>query len=223
MKIGIFDSGHGGRYALVLCQSALPQHQFIGFFDHKNAPYGDKKADEVYELTKAGMNNLFDQKCKLVLIACNTASSRGLRRLQESNPGKEILGCLVPAVQSAIERGGRRLGVLATQHTVDTKKYPREAFKVDPLVKTFPLATPKLVPWIEAGQHESDKCRAYLRQHIQILIENQQIDTLILGCTHYHVFKSWAQQQFPTLNIISSAEAQAEKLVDYLARHPELK
>jgi len=223
MKIGIFDSGYGGRFALKQCEALLPQHEFVGFFDHANAPYGDRTSEEIYELTKAGMNNLFDQKCDLVLIACNTASSQALRQLQESLPDKKVLGCLIPAIEAAIEAGGQNIGVIATQHTVDTKKYHREAFKVDPSVKVFPVATPKLVPWIEAGAQETNECQDYLQQHIQNLVEHHSIDTLILGCTHYSVLKTVTQKAFPDLKIIDSAQAQAEKLVDYLEHHPEIK
>lgn len=244
MKIGIFDSGHGGRLALEKCRALLPEHDFIGFFDHANAPYGDRSPEDIYDLTETGMNNLFDQKCKIVLLACNTASARGLRKLQEAYPQKKVLGCLVPAIQTAIDKSSnlrdrsRHIGVLATRHTVESKKYQREAFKVDPLAKVFPVATPKLVPWIETYQKnlltnppEKGELKGvwpqevieYLQQHIQTLIDQHHIDTLILGCTHYSALKSTVEALFPQLKIIDSAQAQAEKLVDYLEHHPELK
>ena len=222
MKIGIFDSGYGGRFTLKKCQALLPPHEFIGFFDHANAPYGNRSAEEIYHLTEAGINKLFDQNCDLVLVACNTAASQSLRQLQEDLPHKKMLGCLVPAIESSIEAGGNHIGIIATTYTVETKKYQREAFKVDPAVKVFPVATPKLVPWIEAGKQDSQECQTYLAVHIQNLIENHQIDTLILGCTHYSVLKMVIEKAFPQLKIIDSAEAQAEKLVDYLERHTEL-
>lgn len=133
-----------------------------------------------------------------------------------------MLGCLIPAIETAIEQGGTQVGIIATRHTVATKKYQREAFKINPIVKVFPIATPKIVPWIEAGQADSDECREYITEHIQTLVDQHHIDTLILGCTHYHVLKPWCETHFPTLKVISSAEAQAEKLVDYLERHLEL-
>ena len=229
MKIGIFDSGYGGKLALQQCQKRIPQHEFIGFFDHKNAPYGDRSPEEIYKLTSHGVNNLFDQDCKLVLLACNTASARALRTMQEAEPDKKVLGCLIPAIEAALENQPkqkfeppRRIGIIATRHTVDTRKYQREAFKIAPLAKVFPIATPKLVPWIEAGETDSKACQDYLKVHIQTLIDEHQIDTLILGCTHYSALKTIVKNLFPSLLIIDSAQAQAEKLVDYLARHPEL-
>lgn len=223
MKIGIFDSGLGGRSVLEKCQALLPQHEFVGIFDHTNAPYGDKTPEEILALTEIGMNKLFDQKCQLVLLACNTASARGLRKLQETHPERKVLGCLVPAIQTAIEAGGRTVGILATRHTVKTRKYQREAFKIDPSVKVFPIATPKLVPWIEARQQTSTECQTYLKQHVQALIDQHDINILILGCTHYSVLKKDVEALFPSLPVIDSAQAQAEKLVDYLERHSEFK
>lgn len=183
-----------------------------------------------FMITLNEVNNLFDQDCKLVLLACNTASARALRTMQEAEPNKKILGCLIPAIETALENEPerkstepRQIGIIATRHTVETRKYQREAFKIDPLAKIFPIATPKLVPWIEAGEAESELCHDYLKYHIQTLINKHQIDTLVLGCTHYSALKVSVKRLFPSLLIIDSAQAQAEKLVDYLAMHPELK
>jgi glutamate racemase len=228
MKIGIFDSGFGGKLALEKCQVLLPQHEFIGFFDHKNAPYGDRSAEEIYGLTLAGVNHLFSQDCTLVLLACNTASARALRKIQETYPTKKLLGCLIPAIEEALEvrieppTELRKIGIIATRHTVRTKKYQREAFKINPRAKVYPIATPKLVPWIETGEAESLACRNYLIQKIQSLIDQHQIDTLILGCTHYSALQNIVKDIFPHLLIIDSAEAQSLKLKDYLQRHAEL-
>ncbi len=222
MNIGIFDSGYGGKYTLACCKSLLPKQDFIGFFDHKNAPYGERTTNEIFDLTNIGLNNLFDQNCVLTLIACNTACSQALPKLQNKYSDRKILGCLIPAVETALDVGGKRIGVIATAYTVNTKKYQREFFKLDQRSKVFPLATPKLVPWIEAGQHETSECLDYLTTAIEQLITEHQIDTLILGCTHYHLLRNFVAKTFPDLKLVDSASAQAEKLVDYLKRHPEL-
>lgn len=223
MKIGIFDSGLGGHFTLEKCQNLFPEHEFIGFFDHANAPYGDKSADEICRLTENGVQHLWSQNCNLVLIACNTACTKALRQLQEKYPHHKILGCLIPAIEIALDSGNKRIGLMATSRTIASKKYQREAFKINPHAKIFGLATPELVPWIEAGKENSSVCRNYLHKHIKALIDTHQIETLILGCTHYSALKSTIKKLFPNLIVVDSAETQALKLGNYLQRHPELK
>lgn len=222
MKIGIFDSGFGGRFTLEKCKARLPNIEFIGFFDHANAPYGDKTHAEIINLTAIGVDNLFQQGCHIVLIACNTACTQALSRLQAQDRRRKILGCLVPATEIAVDSGTLSIGIIGTSRTVESLKYNREVFKINQKAKIHSLATPKLVPWIEAEQQASQECQAYLKQHIQTLIDNHHIDSLILGCTHYSAIKGHVEAIFPQLKIIDSAEAQAEKLVDYLNRHLEL-
>ena len=222
MKIGVFDSGLGGHYTLEKCQKLYPQHTFVGFFDSHNAPYGDKTVAEVYRLTEAGVNNLFDQECSLVLIACNTACTQALRRLQEKYSNRNILGCLIPAAEMAVDLGATKIGLIGTTRTIQSKKYEREVFKLNPRAKIFSTATPKLVPWIELSQEQGSECKRYLERVIQTLINKHDITTLILGCTHYSILKSTLEGLFPNISFVDSSEAQAEKLSDYIMRHPEL-
>ena len=220
MKIGIFDSGMGGNFSLAVMQQKIPQHKYVLFCDHKNAPYGNKSPEQILELTTKGCDYLFSQNCQIVLLACNTACARSLRALQESRPHQKILGCLVPAIEMAIEQGGERIGLIATKHTIETKKYHREAFKVNPQVKIFDAATPELAGWIENGKQETE-ISDYLKEKIGPLI-TQEIDTLILGCTHYHILKPHIEALFPNINIVDSVDAQAEKFIDYLNRHSKV-
>ncbi|NCP67195.1 glutamate racemase [bacterium] len=223
MKIGVFDSGLGGHFTLDKCKPLMPEHEFIGFFDQTNAPYGDKSQAEILQLTESGVNELFAEDCDLVLIACNTACTQALRRLQEKYPDRKILGCLIPAAEMAVDSEAISIGLIGTSRTIESKKYERETFKINPRAKIHGLATPKLVPFIEAGNSDDLECEIYLKEKIQMLINEHQIKTLILGCTHYSVLKARVTKLFPTLEVIDSAEAQALKLVGYLMRHPELK
>lgn len=222
MKIGVFDSGLGGHFTLKKCEELLPQHEFIGFFDQANAPYGDRSQQEILDLTETGVNELFAQDCDLVLIACNTACTQALRRLQEKYAHHKILGCLVPAAETAVDTTSKHIGLIGTQRTIDSKKYDREIFKINPRARLHSLATPKLVPFIENNLALSTEALASLKESIERLIKAEKIETLILGCTHYSVFYDHLKINYPELNIVDSAAAQAEKLVDYLERHPNI-
>ncbi len=218
MKIGIFDSGMGGKFALEVISKKLPEHTYEIFCDHQNAPYGNKTPEIVFNLTEQGLQKLWAQNCDLILLACNTACSDALRKLQIKYRGKRILGCLIPAIEVAIENSDGRIGLIATKHTVASKKYDREMKNLSSNHLLFSEPTPKLVPWIENGEASSTECEAYWTEKIEALIQ-KNIDTLILGCTHYHVLKLPIEKKFPQLKIVDSVEAQAEKLVDYLQRH----
>jgi len=222
MKIGIFDSGLGGHFTLIKCEALLPQHEFVGYFDTINAPYGDRPQSDILKFTETGINTLFQQHCDLVLIACNTACTQALRRLQEKHVHHKILGCLIPAAETAADTHALNIGLIGTQRTIDSKKYDREIFKINQKAKLYSLATPKLVPFIEGDLALSDEALNYLCQSVETLIENHHIETLILGCTHYSVYKDWLNLKYPHLTVIDSAEAQAIKLGNYLKRHPEL-
>ncbi len=214
MKIGIFDSGLGGLFLMKPIVEALPQYDYIYLGDTANLPYGDKSPDEVYRLALASVKYLLQHDCVLVLVMCNTISAEALRRLQ--GEGYRALGIIIPTVE---EVRGERIGVLATQGTVNSETYIKEIHKLLPNAHVFQQAAPKLVPIIESGKKVSD---TLLHEYLEPLLANN-IDTLILGCTHYVVLKDLVRQLVPkNVRIISQDELIADKVRDYLSSHPEI-
>src|SRR3989344_1137163 len=213
MKIGIFDSGLGGLFLMKPIVEALPQYDYLYLGDTANLPYGDKSPDEVYKLARAAVKYLSEHDCALVLVMCNTISAEALRKLQ--GEGYRALGIIIPTVESIT---GNRIGVLATQGTVNSKTYIKEIHKLIPHAQVFQHAAPKLVPMIEAG--ELTGIELILKSYLEPLIANH-MDTLILGCTHYPILKSQIEQFLPpNVRLICQNEIISEKLISYLTRHP---
>lgn len=214
MKIGIFDSGLGGLITLHGARGALASYDVVYLGDTKNLPYGDKTQEEIYALTKRALDFLKAQDCAIIFLFCNTASAMALRQLQHE--GYRTLGIIIPTVEEAT---GSRIGILATQSTVDSGKYPAEIKKPHPNAQVFQQAAPKLVPLIESGNAISD---ALLLTYLNPLI-HQNIKVLILGCTHYAILKTQIKKLIPhDIKIISQDEIIGPKITDYLARHPEI-
>lgn len=228
MKIGFFDSGLGGLIVLKAVAKELPDFDYIYYGDTKNLPYGDKSESEIFELTKAGVGELFARDCVLVIIACNTASAETLRKLQDdylvnNYPDRRILGVIIPTVETVIEDQVSEVLLIATTRTVNSGKYNLELKKrVGDKIILHTVATPGLVPLIEGQRHTEALGIAATAIENQI-IEHRNISTVILGCTHYTLLKSDLEQQFPTLNFISQDEVIPEKLKNYLKAHNEIK
>ncbi len=224
MKIGFFDSGLGGLILLEATAAALPQYDYLYYGDTANVPYGDKTEGEIFELSKAAMQYLFEAGCLLVIIACNTASAETLRRLQDeylptAYPDRRILGVIIPTIETLATSGAAHALLLATTRTVTSQKYERELeLKGVAGVTLHGVAMPQLVPLIEAG----DVAGAHTLAASTIASESTAGDAVILGCTHYTLLKGALRQQFPDRTFIAQDELIPEKVRDYLVRHPEL-
>jgi len=221
LKIWILDSGMGWHYALLDIKSHFPQYEYETYLDHKNAPYGNKSGEEIFELTEIGCRELWDKWCNLILIACNTICAETLRKLQYSNPNKKILGCIIPSVEVAVEISHKHIGLLATQFTINTKKYDREIEKLSPEHILHSTATPELAGFVEKWISHHRYTLEYLDARIEKLLEDN-IDTIILWCTHYTVFYEHISLKYPQLKIVDSARTQTIKLWEYLQKHSEL-
>lgn len=226
--IGIFDSGFGGLNILRKITEELPQYDYIYLGDTMRAPYGNRPLETIFEFTKKAVDFLFAQNCELIILACNTASSDALRKIQHEYlptkypKDKRVLGVIVPAVEEAIKQSAnKKIGVIATESTVASGSFIREVKKLEPRAEIFQKACPLLVPIVEAGEENSPAVDIMLKDYIQPLLD-QKIDTLILGCTHYGILEDKIKKITGNIKIISEGGIVAEKLKDYLKRHPEI-
>jgi glutamate racemase len=224
MKIGVFDSGLGGHTILNAIRERLPLYDYIYYGDTKNLPYGDKTEEEIYGLTKHAVIELFERGALLVIIACNTASAESLRGLQDTilegkYADRRILGVIIPTIETLIDVSADKALLIGTNRTVNSKKYERELAKRNAhSIKLMSIATPELVPLIELG----DMNDAYACLDKVLTLRVGEVDTLILGCTHYTVLKEGLRKRFSGLRIISQDELIPEKLGSYLHAHPEI-
>ena len=226
MKLGIFDSGLGGLLIAKSIRHALPDIDMVYFGDTLHLPYGNRSAETIYNYTKRAMNFLFEQECNLIIVACNTASATALRRLQQdylpNSPYKDrrILGVVVPTLECAIEAGYKRLGLIATNYTVKSNVYAEELLKLDPDISIIQESTPLLVPLIE---NNGMQWIPSVLEHYITPLTKQGIECLVLGCTHYPFLKAQIQQIIgEDIALIAQDEIIPARLVDYLARHPEI-
>jgi len=227
MKIGLFDSGLGGLTILRAVAKELPAHDFYYYGDTVNLPYGDKTETDIYVFSVAAMDYLFSHGCTLVVIACNTASSETLRRLQDEYlpahyPERRILGVIVPTIETLVADGVKEPLLLATKRTVESGKYERELLKCATEVVLHSAATPVLVPLIEAGEIDEATAAAIAVAN-NLRNDYPDIDAVILGCTHYTELKEGLRAHYGVaLRIYSQDEIIPKKLADYIARHQEL-
>lgn len=237
--IGIFDSGFGGLSIFREIRHLLPQYDYVFLGDNARAPYGDRSFEEVFDFTLQAVRRLFDMGCPLVILACNTASAKALRNIQQnelphmSDPSRRVLGVVRPTV----ERVGQltysgHIGLLATRATVSSRSYDMELAKSCsvgrlPIVLTS-RACPKWVPLIESGQLTSPELYAEVKRDLTALLaEDPDIDTIILGCTHYPLITSLIQQvlqelDHPEIVLMAQGKPVSYSLRDYLQRHPEM-
>ena len=226
--IGVFDSGFGGLEILREIINKLPEYDYIYFGDTARSPYGSRSQELVYNFTLEAVKFLFNQNCQLIILACNTASSTALRRIQReylpnNYPNRKILGVIIPVAEAAVEKTlNNQIGVIGTESTVDSAAFKREIKKLNPKIEVFQKACPLLVPIIEAGEKNSKITEFALRKYLNPLIR-KNIDTLVLGCTHYGLLKEEIKKVIgDNINIVSEGKIVAEKLEDYLNRHPEI-
>ena len=225
--IGLFDSGFGGLHVLRGIIKRLPEYDYLYLGDSARTPYGPRSAEEVYAYTKQGVEFLFDHGAELVVLACNTASSEALRKIQQGyqkeGNTKKVLGTLIPFAEAAATRTrSRRVGVMATEGTVRSGSFPREITKVDGTIQVFQQSCPLLVPLVEAGEQDSQQADELIRTYVGPLLE-KNIDTLVLGCTHYGILEEKIRGVVgKNIHIISDRDVMPESLASYLQRHPEL-
>lgn len=225
MKIGFFDSGLGGLTILKAVAQVLPEYDYEYYGDTANLPYGDKTEEEIYELTKEGVEYLFERDCALVVIACNTASAQTLRQLQdtflaEEYPDRKILGVIIPMVEEVIECHAKRAVLIATKRTVESEKYDREFAKHADRPELVSIATPQLVPLIELGEIEAavDEVRPIIDELLA-----RGGDSILLGCTHYTLLRQPLNERYgEAVMVFSQDEIIPKKLYQYLKAHNEI-
>jgi len=228
--IGVFDSGYGGLTILSDFNRILPEYDFIYLGDNARAPYGNRSFESVYHYTREAVQWFFQQGCALVILACNTASAKALRTIQqhdlvEMKTGNRVLGVIRPTTE-IIGRFTRskHVGILATSGTVLSESYPIEIHKFFPDVKIYQQACPMWVPLIENNEHDKPGADYFVNEYLEKLFaQSGEIDCILLGCTHYPLIKKKISERIPKeVKIISQGEIVAESLKEYLERHPEI-
>jgi len=228
--IGVFDSGYGGLTILKELVKALPEHDFLYLGDNARAPYGSRSFDTVYEYTLQCVNALFDNGCELVILACNTASAKALRTIQQKDlplidPIKRVLGVIRPTSEIIGNYSkSKQIGIFATTGTVNSESYIIEIQKFFPKLAVFQEACPMWVPLIENNELDNEGADYFVKRHIDNLFkQSQHIDTIILGCTHYPLLKPLISKYLPShVTLLTQGPIIADGLKDYLIRHPEM-
>lgn len=228
--IGVFDSGYGGLTILDKIREVLPEYNYIYLGDNARAPYGTRSFEVVYEFTRQAVNKLFDMGCHLVILACNTASAKALRSIQmndlpQIDPARRVLGVIRPTVECVGEISkNQHIGVLATAGTIKSESYPLEIHKLFPEIQVSGTACPMWVSLVENNESQDEGADYFIRKYIdQLLSKDPQIDTVILGCTHFPILLPKIRQYIPDhISVIAQGEYVAESLKDYLKRHPEM-
>ena len=218
--IGVFDSGFGGLTILRNLQKALPQYDYLYLGDNARAPYGTRSFDVVYEYTLQSVKKLFSMGAPLVILACNTASAKALRTIQQVdlpqiNPANRVLGVIRPSVEA---------GVFGTTGTVQSQSYPLELAKISPDIEVFQQDCPMWVPLVEYGEYASDGADYFVEQSVRALMSKcADIDTIILGCTHYPLLMPKIRRFLPQgVNLLSQGDIVASSLKSYLLRHSDI-
>jgi glutamate racemase len=228
--IGIFDSGYGGLTILKEIRKALPHYNYIYLGDNARAPYGTRSFDIVYRFTLESVKYLFSQGCRLVILACNTASAKALRTIQQHDlpaidPSRRVLGVIRPTVERLADfsRTGH-IGIFGTPGTIQSESYNMEIAKLHPTYHAIGHACPMWVPLIENGEANSDGADFFVKQEVdRLLTKDADIDTIILGCTHYPLLYDKIRTYVPdNIQLLTQGEIVATSLVDYLHRHPQM-
>ncbi len=228
--IGVFDSGYGGLTVLKEIVNKLPQYDYLYLGDNARAPYGNRSFDTVYHYTLQCVQWFFEQGCSLVILACNTASAKALRTIQQNDlpkiaADKRVLGVIRPTAEIiGTFSETMNVGVLATNGTVVSESYPMEIAKFYPELKVWQEACPMWVPLIESNEHTSHGADFFVKKHLHNIFEKgPTIDVMLLACTHYPLLKEKIIEYLPVgVKLISQGEIVAESLQDYLQRHPEM-
>ena len=228
--IGVFDSGYGGLTILNAIRKKMPQYDFMYLGDNARAPYGPRSFNIVYRFTLEAVKYLFAQGCNLVILACNTASAKALRTIQQNDlpqidPTKRVLGVIRPTVERIgdISHSGN-IGILGTSGTVQSRSYDMEIKKLHPSFNVFSQSCPLWVPLVENLEAHGDGADYFVKKYInELLSQSCDIDSIILGCTHYPILIDKIKKYTPNhINIVEQGEIVADSLTDYLTRHPEM-
>lgn len=229
--IGVFDSGYGGLTILKEISAVLPEHDFLYLGDNARAPYGNRSFETVYQYTLQCVEWFFEQGCPLVVLACNTASAKALRTIQQQDlpkmkdPSKRVLGVIRPTTEviGNYSKTGQ-VGILATTGTVASESYVIEAGKFFPDLQVHQQACPLWVPLIENNEFENDGAEFFIRKYVdELMNRSASIDTVLLACTHYPIIADQIRKVLPEkVTLLSQGAIVAEGLKDYLARHPEM-
>ncbi|MDQ3076360.1 MAG: glutamate racemase [bacterium] len=224
MKIGIFDSGLGGLLIAKAIRKAMPEYDYVYLGDTKRVPYGNRSHEAVYEFTREAVDYLFKKEdCAIVVLACNTASARALKKIQQefllkNYPDKKVIGVLIPGAEECAKFD--RVGVIATRGTVSSNTFPNEINKINTKTKIFQNSAPMLVPLAEEG--EAHNAEVFLKKYLKPLLD-KEVEAIMLGCTHYPIFKNQIKKIAGNkIKVISQDEVTPKKLKDYFTRHPEI-
>jgi glutamate racemase len=228
--IGIFDSGYGGLTVFRSIFKQLPEYDYIYIGDTARAPYGNRSFQTIHQYTWECVQWLFKQGCPLVILACNTASAKALRNIQQidlknEDPAKRVLGVIRPTAEVIGNyTQTKEIGVLGTKGTVQSGSYQMEIGNFFPDVKVYQQACPLWVPLIENGEYDKPGADYFVKQYLdQILAQSANIDTLLLACTHYPLIEKKIKEYLPgNIQVVSQGDIVALSLVDYLQRHPEM-
>ncbi len=228
--IGIFDSGYGGLTILHGIRQLLPEYDYLYLGDNARAPYGPRSFDVVYEFTRQAVVKLFEMGCHLVILGCNTASAKALRTIQQNDlpqidPDRRVLGIIRPTAEVIGDlTTSRHVGVLATEGTIKSESYDLEIHKLHPGLKVSGVACPFWVPLVEYNEADSPGADYFVKKRIdEIMRKDPEIDTIILGCTHYPLLMPKILKYLPTgVRVVPQGEYVAESLKNYLERHPQI-
>jgi glutamate racemase len=228
--IGVFDSGYGGLTVLKEIVQQLPDYHYLYLGDNARAPYGTRTFETVYHYTLESVQWFFDQGCELVILACNTASAKALRTIQQNDlsrmgPSKRVLGVIRPTTEVIGDFSATgQIGILGTKGTVQSLSYIIEIEKFFPNLKVFQEACPMWVPLIENNEHLSPGADYFIQKNLdQLFAQSVEIDTILLACTHYPLLIDKLKSLVPqSIQVIEQGAIVAKSLANYLERHPEL-
>ncbi len=228
--IGIFDSGYGGLTVFRAIAERMPGYDYCYLGDNARAPYGNRSFETVYEYTLECIEWLWKKGCPLIIIACNTASAKALRTIQQKNlaqwgDNRRVLGVIRPTAEIAgsLSRTGK-VGVLGTKGTVSSGSYPTEIHKFYPGISVYQHACPLWAPFVEDGAYLDDGIDYYIQKDLNLLLDqDKDIDTVLLACTHYPLLSDKIKKYLPEgISLVAQGPIVAERLVHYLQRHPEI-
>lgn len=228
--IGVFDSGYGGLTILRRLQALMPQYDYVYLGDNARAPYGTRSFQVVYEFTLQAVRKLFHMGCPLVVLGCNTASAKALRTIQQVDlpridASRRVLGIIRPTAECIGQlTQTRHVGIMATPGTIRSNTYALEIAKQYPDIQVSGQACPMWVPLVENGEYDQPGADYFVRKYVDALMcSDPQIDTIILGCTHYPLLLDKIRQAAPAgVQLMSQGDYVARSLEDYLRRHPEM-
>lgn len=228
--IGVFDSGYGGLTVLKEIRERLPEYDFLYLGDNARAPYGSRSFEVIYEYTWQAVQALFDRGCSIVILACNTASAKALRNIQqiklpELHPDKRVLGVIRPSTEELDKHTKtKHVGILATEGTIRSNSYQIELAKFAPELVVNQHACPMWVPLVENNQFDTPGGIYFIQNDlIQLLGKDPKIDTILLACTHYPILQEQLRRLLPEhIEVLAQGKIVAESLANYLFRHPEL-